>query len=667
MSIELTDITSGYNLSKINDNFQTLEDYINQKLLARAETSVAGEAMMERDLDMDGHRILNADIDGSTITNDRAVRVSDGYIPAIPQSLEDRKGKVVTFDINTGNPIALAPASGSAVDVLNQLAGPNGATLVGYNSVNVKSKLDQTISVKDFGAKGDWNSTSQTGTDDTAAIQAAINALGNTYRNGGYRILYFPRGNYKITSLTIPGSLDFGVMFIGDGKFDSIIWADATNASPAIDSQIDFVHFESMGLFGALSQTTNPALWKQVFYKGKKSTLAPDVDVTFSQCAIGHAVDFIQAYGRGVVVDNTCTAFFATYLVNIVADPSIVFAGGDTNAAETGMRNYFISPQRCDVVSRLFRVTGTGACKDFINDISIHNVDALSMDRIGEFTDATITGLVVTGMTCRNSFSGALVVGKRLIDSVLNVYTAKQYNRSVTSTNRQVGLVQLTASAERVRVTGNYRELSNYAVQVGSVSTDVTIDIDVFSLGQNGSDFTAFIGANCNGLNINICTSGVAPTGVCKFFTEGTQTAPTFRCYSSYNAFVRPAVVFTPTLFVGGTAQTATTARGEANMVNGEQYQRIFWAGTSLSSSSAEVSLTLSGTPLPDVSGISSLTGCIIIGNTSYTQGLTARLDVTTNRIVFFKPSGARLLGSDLPTTFTISVDARIRTQQVLL
>lgn len=58
MSIELDNITSGYNLSKINSNFQKLEDTINDKLLW-TEGSVAGETLMERDLDMNSHQILN--------------------------------------------------------------------------------------------------------------------------------------------------------------------------------------------------------------------------------------------------------------------------------------------------------------------------------------------------------------------------------------------------------------------------------------------------------------------------------------------------------------------------------------------------------------------------------------------------------------------------------
>lgn len=59
MSIELNTVSSGYNLPVINDNFKKLEDYINQAVLIRLNTGVAGEAKMNRDLDMDGRSIIN--------------------------------------------------------------------------------------------------------------------------------------------------------------------------------------------------------------------------------------------------------------------------------------------------------------------------------------------------------------------------------------------------------------------------------------------------------------------------------------------------------------------------------------------------------------------------------------------------------------------------------
>jgi len=64
----------------------------------------------------------------------------------------------------------------------NGLAASSGASLVGYLpagtgavATDVQSKLRESVSVFDFGAVGDWNGV--TGTDDTAAIQAAIDSF----------------------------------------------------------------------------------------------------------------------------------------------------------------------------------------------------------------------------------------------------------------------------------------------------------------------------------------------------------------------------------------------------------------------------------------------------------------------------------------------------------
>ncbi len=73
-----------------------------------------------------------------------------------------------------------------------------GAALIGYAPKgdaaagrSVGGKLDEQPSVKDWGAKGDG------ATDDTAAIQAAIDAL---YAGDGGGTLVFPHGQYKVSS-----------------------------------------------------------------------------------------------------------------------------------------------------------------------------------------------------------------------------------------------------------------------------------------------------------------------------------------------------------------------------------------------------------------------------------------------------------------------------------
>lgn len=93
----------------------------------------------------------------------------------------------------------------------SQLNSPSGdAAQVSYIppftgsvATNVELKLAQTVSVKDFGAVGDGV------TDDTAAIQAAIDAITTT---GG--VVYVPAGIYNISSKI---SVYSGITLQGDG------------------------------------------------------------------------------------------------------------------------------------------------------------------------------------------------------------------------------------------------------------------------------------------------------------------------------------------------------------------------------------------------------------------------------------------------------------------
>ena len=72
--IDLDPITSGYNLSKINANFQKLEDELNNKVLYR--NSPEGEPnSMSSNLDMNGQSILNAGKISSSILELGGVQV----------------------------------------------------------------------------------------------------------------------------------------------------------------------------------------------------------------------------------------------------------------------------------------------------------------------------------------------------------------------------------------------------------------------------------------------------------------------------------------------------------------------------------------------------------------------------------------------------------------
>lgn len=99
----------------------------------------------------------------------------------------------------------------------------NGGTIiVASDGGRWKLALTGPVSVKQFGAKGDFNGT--TGADDTAAIQACINwvqANTNSAVYGSYSpsvgtgVVYFPQGSYKITA---PLVVSTKICIMGEGQ-----------------------------------------------------------------------------------------------------------------------------------------------------------------------------------------------------------------------------------------------------------------------------------------------------------------------------------------------------------------------------------------------------------------------------------------------------------------
>lgn len=78
MEITLTDVTSGYNLSKINNNFRILQDAINNRLVHRDGTNE-----LEADLDFNSHKAINV---GSLIVDGKDIieEINNAY-----DSIED--------------------------------------------------------------------------------------------------------------------------------------------------------------------------------------------------------------------------------------------------------------------------------------------------------------------------------------------------------------------------------------------------------------------------------------------------------------------------------------------------------------------------------------------------------------------------------------------------
>jgi acetolactate synthase small subunit len=159
------------NISGINSNFIS---FTNQQQIV---TATAGQT------------VFNLSISYQPGTNSLSVFV-DGvnqYGPGAQYAYIETDADTVTFvsGLHVGAEVKFTTTQqqGAGVTNASQVTYiPAGASAV---ATNVQAKLRETVSVKDFGATGDGI------TNDTAAIQAALNSGANT--------IYFPAGTYIVT------------------------------------------------------------------------------------------------------------------------------------------------------------------------------------------------------------------------------------------------------------------------------------------------------------------------------------------------------------------------------------------------------------------------------------------------------------------------------------
>ena len=116
--------------------------------------------------------------------------------------------------------------SNAGVVTANSFVGLNGSSVTATGSTTARTlanRFADPVNVRDFGAVGNWNGT--TGTDDTVAIQAAIN---RAYALGGGEV-NFPAGRYLISDTLV---LQNKVQLVGQGSATTEIYlANGSNVT----------------------------------------------------------------------------------------------------------------------------------------------------------------------------------------------------------------------------------------------------------------------------------------------------------------------------------------------------------------------------------------------------------------------------------------------------
>lgn len=149
MKLVLTDVNNGYNLFAINDNFEKIEQELQNKVLYRSNP-VGEPNSMQNALDMNANKIINLP---EPVAPTEPVRVQDvgryiginagaSFVQATPPTTavagnrwyDTNSGRTYIYyqDGDSGQWVEDNPQSGNDGGIRDDLSSPTGHTLVGF-------------------------------------------------------------------------------------------------------------------------------------------------------------------------------------------------------------------------------------------------------------------------------------------------------------------------------------------------------------------------------------------------------------------------------------------------------------------------------------------------------------------------------------------------------
>ena len=372
---------------------------------------------MQNDLDMNSNDILNAKALNVQTLSINGTQVSAGTLPAteIPEQ-GGNSGKYLTTNGTS--------TSWSQIDASDAEFTQSG---VGASATTVEAKLQEFVSVKDFGATGDGV------TDDTTAIQACIDAV--ELAGGG--TVFFPNGTYIVTSTLVvdePGMKLVGesrgiidpfnptrepigsVIKLGDHAMDSasdvILQLTYTDQSYSAIPKMGFV-VRDLTIFGNRADGTGTSLNPTAVDAKNLNTYGIGIeilgvrDVTIDNCVIGWcAEEGIKTSTGGP--DNTSPGCVITNTWTIAnGSHGIRYSGGDS----------IISTCQCGFngdngiyLNGSCTVTGCGAWDNFgpgigvlASDITISGSYCYDNKEAGIKVATASPRIVISGNNCQDN------------------------------------------------------------------------------------------------------------------------------------------------------------------------------------------------------------------------------------------------------------------------
>lgn len=315
-------------------------------------------------------------------------------------------------------------------------------SLTGGVARTLQSKLQDIVSVKDFGVTGDGN------TDDTTALQAAIDGAVGLY-------LYFPSGKYLISSaLTINGSGCRGFLGV-TGRAPRVlddepsrIFSTSTTANILTITTAEF-YCEKIAFRYQNTPTDDPFTMIDV------SQTNGDIDCVFSYCTFSDFDVAIHHKGRGLKVAN-CE--FESGNTGIKLDFDSTIADGSTfgSRLDDRFRAITISDSRFHSIdTECIQNTGTDASNVLAMVIADNQCDGGSQVFYrGALRYSNMTGNVVHNI---NADSTVLRLTGTATDSVIanNVFLGKVSTNAVEA-DLPNQLIKIESAATRLSICDNH-------------------------------------------------------------------------------------------------------------------------------------------------------------------------------------------------------------------
>lgn len=340
----------------------------------------------------------------------------------------------VTLATTSADLVTYTPAASGALitDVqteLRKLSNSDGAVYTpagtGAVATTVQAKLRETVSVMDFGAVGDGV------TDDTVAIQAALDSLAIT--------VYFPRGHYLINSQLVLSDVGVPLQLRGDGYLSSRIKCNFSGANILVTK----ANVEFSGLrFNAGDTAVEP-----IAVKSALTTNNADCDVWFRDCwfntgiHIGHDV-----VGRGSQFLQ-CTLKCTTVMQITAPNPYVYSGSSPTQPPEGGMRRYKVVDCDIDGITTLVGAPNSTTADKYIHSLIISGNHFNGVDyliRAQSCIDASIVNNTI-GSTKNGGNIEALIAVKYLRDvTITGNYFAGWPNSTIAATGRWNILISAT-------------------------------------------------------------------------------------------------------------------------------------------------------------------------------------------------------------------------------